>query len=232
MNPDPTTPSSGPTTYYELLAALHTRLRPAVYLEIGVHEGHSLRLARPGTTSVGVDPEPRLTTSVPGARVVATTSDEFFARPDAAAVLGGPVDLAFVDGLHLWEQALRDVANTERLAHPASVIAIHDCLPIDAVTSARERTTVVWSGDVWKVVVALRRHRPDLRVHTLDVAPTGLALVTGCDPDNRVLLERHDAIVAELDDWTHADLLAAGRDELLAVRPATWDTIDALLADR
>ncbi len=219
-------------TYYDLLAGLHRRLRPRVYLEIGVHEGHSLRLALPGTRVVGVDPEPRLDGTPPGTTIVTSTSDAFFARSDVDEILGAPPDLVFVDGLHLWEQALRDVAHAERHAHPGTVIAIHDCLPIDAVTSSRRRTTLLWSGDVWKVVVALRRHRPDLNVHTVAAAPTGLALVTGCDPTDRVLTDGADAIRAELDDWSHDDLLAAGRDELLGVVPATWAAVDALLRDR
>jgi len=217
------------STYYDLLSLAHSELRPCTYLEIGVHEGHSLAFVQPGTRSVGVDPEPKVSSPPPDCVIVESTSDAFFARPDVAAVLGGPIDLAFIDGLHHFDQTLRDIANAERHATPAGVMLVHDCLPIDEVTSARERTTMVWSGDVWKTVVALRRHRPDLTVHTVDIAPTGMAVITGLDPANVVLHEHFDEIVAEMFDMTYSDLVAADRDELLAVVPSSRQGAISLL---
>lgn len=218
-------------TYYGLLRRAHEVLKPRRYLEIGVHRGHSLGLLGPGTHAVGVDPEPMVDDAPDNAVIVPATSDEFFADPDLPALLEGPVDLAFVDGLHLFEQALRDVANVERHSSPEGVILIHDCLPIDAATSAREQTTTVWSGDVWKVVVALRRHRQDLTVTTVDVEPTGLAVVSGLDPDNTVLFDRYDEIVNELQDLSFDDLGALGRTEALNVVEADPERVKTLLAD-
>lgn len=217
------------STYYGLLRRAHQLIRPDVYLEIGVHEGHSLAFVQPGTRAVGVDPEPKVANPPPDTTIVAATSDTFFARPDIDDLLGGPIDLAFVDGLHLHEQTLRDVANVEHHSHPGGVILIHDCLPIDAVTSDRDRTTMVWSGDVWKVVVALRRHRPDLTVTTVDVAPTGLAVVTGLDPTSTVLHDRHDEIIEELTDLGFDDLVAEGRERMLGVVPGEIELVEPLL---
>ncbi|NIR38219.1 MAG: class I SAM-dependent methyltransferase [Actinobacteria bacterium] len=217
-------------TYYGLLRRAHEILRPARYLEIGVHEGHSLAFVGEGTRAVGVDPEPKVADPPADTVIVPTTSDAFFADPELVALLGGPVDLAFVDGLHLHEQTLRDVANTERHAAPDGVILIHDCLPIDARTSARTRSTVVWSGDVWKVVVALRRHRPDLTVTTVDVEPTGMAIVSGLDPSNTVLFDRYDEILAELADLEYDDLEAVGREAMLGLVPGEWERVEPLLA--
>ncbi len=218
------------TTYYGLLRRAHEILRPERYLEIGVHEGHSLAFVEPGTRAVGVDPEPKVETPPDNTVIVPTTSDAFFADPELVDLLGGPIDLAFVDGLHLHEQTLRDVANVEKHSDPDGVIMIHDCLPIDARTAARDRTTVVWSGDVWKVVVALRRHRPDLTVTTVDVAPTGLAIVSGLDPSNTILHDDYDAIVDELAGLEFDDLEAVGRDEMLGVVAGRWDLVEPLLA--
>ena len=214
-------------TYYDLLAAIHEHLRPKLYVEIGVHEGHSLALAQPGTRTVGVDPEPKVVTPPPDCTIVAQTSDDFFANP--IALSGGSIDLAFADGLHFWEQTLRDVANLERHSSPDGTILIHDCNPIDEVTSARERTTMVWSGDVWKTVVALRRFRPDLSVTTVDVEPTGLAIVTGIDPANTMLTDRYDEIVAEIDTLTYADLATGNRNDLLGLVPGRRSTAAELL---
>ena len=244
---DPTgvhTPGEGDyPTYFHLLADLHRRLRPARYLEIGVNEGHSLALAGPATRLVGVDPEPRVgKLDHPNFTVVPTTSEDFFACHDVQSLLGGPVDLAFVDGLHHFEVALADVLSIERHAHPGTVVLVHDVVPIDAPTSTRERTTVVWSGDVWKAVVALRRHRSDLTITTLNVAPTGMALITGFDPyqaDDRSK-ERTDSSSRDSDPWfenavasllpaTYGDLLSMGPDALGAV-PCTGQIVGACLA--
>lgn len=194
-------------------------MRPRRYVEIGVHTGISLALAGPSTDAIGVDP------ALPGslevdvdARLVPTTSDAFFADPG----LEGPVDLAFVDGLHLAEQALRDIANLEQHLAPGGAVLVHDCFPIDAETAARERTTVVWSGDVWKVVPILRTARPDLQVTVLDVSPTGMAVVTGFDPGGPGMLDRVDELVAP---WI--DRPWAGDLDLLLPVPGT----EAALAD-
>ena len=41
------------------------------------------------------------------------TSDAFFAAHSPSALLGRPVDLAFIDGMCRFELALRDVLNIE-----------------------------------------------------------------------------------------------------------------------
>ena len=49
------------STYYGLLRRIHELRQPSLYVEIGVHEGHSLAFVQPGTRIVGVDPEPKVT---------------------------------------------------------------------------------------------------------------------------------------------------------------------------
>ncbi len=217
-------------TYYAALAAVHRHVSPRVYVEIGVHQGHSLSLASATTRCIGIDPMPDLRLEPPpNTTILATTSDQAFASGAVdRALCGAPIDLVFIDGLHLFEQVLRDIAAVERRCTAASVILVHDCLPIDAVTSARDRTTVVWSGDVWKAIPALRSARPDLRITTLDVAPTGLGIITCLDPSSRVLGTRHDDLVAELLPQGYDDLLSRGRDELLAVVSVPGTVDDAV----
>jgi hypothetical protein len=213
--------------YYALLDRLHEHLRPRGYVEIGVADGHSLGLTRPGTVAVGVDPAPgpEVAERAPGRPVVASTSEAFFAQHERADALGdAPLDLAFVDGLHLFEAALADVAALEAWAHPGTVLLLHDCHPTDAAMAARERTTVAWAGDVWKVVACLRADRPDLTVTTVDVGPTGLGVITG--------------LGAGFDDLAgsthrHRDLefavLDADPEGLLGLVPPTWAAVAPLL---
>jgi len=216
--------------YSGVLERVHAHLRPRTYLEIGVAHGASIRLAGPATRAIGVDPEPRIKFPLgPNVRIVAQTSDEFFARRDVRADFGGlPVDLAFIDGMHRFEFALRDFMNIEALCTPSSTVLIHDAYPLNERTAARDRVTEFWSGDIWRLVLLLRRYRPDLAVHTIAAAPTGLALVTNLDPASTYLRDHLDALVAEY-LAVEFGFLAGGKAEHLALVPNDWPRIRALL---
>jgi hypothetical protein len=188
--------------YLDFLSALHEVLAPAWYLEIGTWKGLSLERAR--CRSIAIDPEFRIAVDVhrhaPELHMFRQTSDAFFAS-GFLETNGIRIDLAFLDGMHLFEYLLRDLINCERAAAPGAVLAMHDCMPLNANMAERDRkvtSTYAWTGDVWKVLPILRKHRPDLAVSVVDCPPTGLALVSGLDPTSAVLSERYDAIVAEM----------------------------------
>lgn len=185
----------GAATYIEVLTRLHERLDPALYLEIGIRHGRSLELAR--GPAVGVDPAPEVRVNLPGStRVVELTSDSFFSDM-ADEVLTERLDLAFIDGMHLFEYALRDFMNTERRAHPGTLVLVDDVLPGHPAQAERDRRTRAWTGDIWKLAEVLRTVRPDLTLVTLDTAPTGLLLVAGLDPANRVLWDQYNPLVRQ-----------------------------------
>ena len=207
-----------PVKRHEFLAETHARLRPRNYLEIGVNDGRSLRLSR--VPSIAIDPAFRITEPLHcDLHLVRATSDAFFARRDPIVHLrsgrnpfrnvrrGRPpfghylgrtaIDLAFIDGMHLFEYALRDFMNVERFAGPASVIVLDDMLPRSVDEAARDRHTGAWAGDVYKLIDVLRRHRPDLALLPIDTEPTGVLVVLGADPTDRRLADAHDALVAE-----------------------------------
>ena len=186
--------------YLRVLARLHEHLKPRTYLEIGVALGWSLSLVAPQTKVLAIDPAPQLSFEPPAnMRLFRQTSDDFFARYDVRAELGGlPVDLAFIDGMHHFEFALRDFMNVERCASPQSTIVLDDCFPRDRLTAQRERNSSAWSGDVWKLVVILKKYRPDLSVHVVAAPPTGVCIVRKLDPASRFLAENHERLSAEL----------------------------------
>ena len=197
--PDPFATFAPPThSRHQLLAGLHQRVRPEAYLEIGIWLGDSLSLAR--CPAVGIDPEFKITRELHGTvHLERTTSDEFFARADPLAALGGrPVDLALIDGMHLAEFALRDFINLERHMSPTGVVVFDDMLPRNPLEAARDRRTKFWTGDVYKVVGILRERRPDLVVLPVNARPTGMLVVLGLDPASRVLDEAYDALVPHL----------------------------------
>lgn len=188
--------------HYHLLHKAHAILRPRRYVEIGVSSGRSLALIGAGTSAIGVDPE----TAVPeqqffhspaaAPRLFQMPSNDFFQQGLMEKEWGKePFDMAFIDGLHVFEQALMDFVNLERRSGPHSVIFLHDCLPVSIVGAERERRSMVWTGDVWKVIPCLKAVRPDLEIITVPVRPSGLAIIRNLDLNSKVLASQFDAIV-------------------------------------
>ncbi len=219
--------------YFRILARIHEYLRPANYLEIGIENGYSFKIVRPETLALGVDPNPRLRKALgPNRRVFAQTSDSFFEQCDVTSELGGKtLDLAFIDGMHQFEYALRDFINVEKYCAPDSVILIHDVYPIDSLSASRERASWFWSGDIWRLILALKKYRPDLTVNVIGARPTGLGIVQNLDPESRVLAERQDEIINE---FLSLDLsvLDGQKDEMLNRFPNDWASIQRLIDDR
>lgn len=216
--------------YFPLLERIVHLLQPRTYVEIGIFQGDSLKMARSASAVIGIDPAPQISwTLEPHMRVYAMTSDDFFARHDLQAELGKrPVDLAFIDGMHQFEYALRDFANLERHCHKDSVILIHDCYPIDEVCASREPRAVNWCGDIWRLIVLLKKYRPDLHVSTIGTAPSGLAVVRNLDPGSTFLHDNLDRLYAEFLALDFA-YLAEGKDEKLNLLANDWREIRAEL---
>ena len=209
--------------YTLLLSALHAHLTPKTYFEIGSASGTSLSLAQ--CASLAVDPAFKLSKNVvlqkPSLHLYQITSDAFFRNFNPKAILGDAIDLAFLDGMHLYEFLLRDFMNTEKHCRPNSVIALHDCVPSESAMTRRNpggaeiqqsALPIWWTGDVWKLVPILKKYRPDLAITVADASPTGLVLITNLDPTSRVL----EASYAEITrDWAEVDLGSYGLDRFV-----------------
>lgn len=219
--------------YTDVLSAIHRHLKPATYLEVGVFQGKSLVLADPSTVAVGIDPAPDIRVPLgKNAHIHAMTSDAFFSERDVMAEFDGrPIQLAFIDGMHHFDFALRDFAHIERHCTRESIVLIHDCFPLDRTTADRDRVTTFWSGDVWRLIVALKKYRPDLEIHTIATHPTGLGLIRNLDPNSRILSEKMDAIVAEFSTMDY-NAIEKNKREILNWFPNEWTKIQGLLSSR
>jgi hypothetical protein len=219
---------------HDLLRSLHELLAPRTYFEIGVNKGASLTLSR--CRSVGVDPFYRLVREVScDLHLVRASSDEFFARAHPLAHFDEPViDLAFIDGMHLSEFALRDVMNTERYTHAASVIVIDDMLPRTVPEANRKRETGAWAGDVYKMIDTFRKTRPDLVCLEVDTQPTGTVVLMLPDPSSDVLSTTYDDIVPQYVVSDPQDVPREVLQRTRAVRPEdlvaspVWDELRRL----
>jgi hypothetical protein len=176
------------------------KINARVYLEIGVSRGKVLlRIKAP--YKFGVDPKLKLSIDkkikrrlgLLGARLFEITSDRFF-NEFSHKILSNGIDVAFVDGLHTYEQTLRDVENCLRYLNKNGVIVMHDCNPLSYAIaySVKESTKEIselirngeipgwnnsWCGDVWKTLVHLRIVHSDLNIFTLDL-DWGLGIIT------------------------------------------------------
>lgn len=206
--PEPVRHTHEGVNYLALISAIHRQMRPSTYLEIGSEKGDSLRLATCATFAI--DPKFKITSDVMGEKpqlhLFQDTSDAVFASGQIQRLLPKGLDLAFLDGMHLFEYLLRDFINTEKLCHWRSAILLHDCLPPNIEIAERdyrphlrtdEMWRIYWTGDVWKLIPILQRFRPELHLTLFDAPPSGLVMVTGLDPSNTVLERAYADILAE-----------------------------------
>jgi hypothetical protein len=202
---DPGFPEISGQPYLDTLEAIVTGMSADWYLEIGSRTGTSL--TRIPCNFIAIDPVFQLENArFRDARQMhffQMTSDDFFAT-DFLQRNGIRPKAAFIDGMHHFEYALRDFANCEAVMDKDGVVLLHDVCPTTYGMASRDTTELeasrAWTGDVWKVVVALKDVRPDLEVHVLDCFKTGLCAVRGLDPSNRTLFDEFDEIVARYID--------------------------------
>ena len=209
--------------------ALAMRSNP-VYLEIGVSRGQAFQRIR-ADVKFAVDPAFRLTERTreladAKGRVVQyfeTTSDAFF-ETEKTLLAQHPVDVALIDGLHTYEQVVRDVENTVRHLKDDGVVFLHDCNPPFELAGRRADSwdefmaqqsgplkIGIWNGDVWKAIVELRSTRPDLLIGVLK-CDQGVGFVRKGSPESTLPYSPEQ--VAEL---TYADL-KADRTRLLNLK--------------
>ncbi len=193
--------------YTDVISTLHSKLRPKSYFEIGTQTGATLALAQ--CASIAVDPGFQIESNVVGEKSVCSLfqmpSDDFFSLYSPTTIFGRNVDMAFLDGMHLYEFLLRDFMNTEKHCSPNSVIILHDCIPTDTFAARRmvgdlsqrelSSNPEAWAGDVWKTVAILMQVRPDLMIYAFDAPPTGLIIITNLDPSSTVLSRKYTALV-------------------------------------
>lgn len=154
------------------------KLHGHTYVEIGVRTGKAfVQIEAP--RKIGIDPAPKNFGSDLGSgeQFFQMPSDEFFSQHAEALFRDHRVDVALVDGLHEFEQALRDILHLEKYMSPGGVIFIHDCNP-----PTRKHAEVYdggdWNGDVWKAAYYLTTCRRDLTFFTLN-CDWGLGVLTG-----------------------------------------------------
>src|SRR5262245_61679823 len=129
------------------------------YLEIGLGDPswNFQRVVAPDRHSV--DPHCAATFRVP--------SDEFF----GGALGHDRYDVVFIDGMHEFQQCLRDIENALARLSPLGFIVVHDANPPTEwhQRPPHEAGYGDWNGTVWKAIVTFRRRHPEIWLRTVDV---------------------------------------------------------------
>lgn len=163
------------------------------------------------------------------------TSDEFFSK-HASIIEKSKVDVAFVDGLHTYMQAYKDIVNCLKYLSPKGVIIAHDCNPttkafetpaknsIDEVLEKANRGEIPgwtgnWTGDVWKALVRLQSERKDINVTTLDL-DWGVGVITQGDNNSGLNFKPE-----EIDKLRYEDLEQNRKAWLNLKEPLYLDTL-------
>jgi hypothetical protein len=214
------------------------------YLEIGVNTGRSFMPIR-ASSKWGVDPAYKFrrkrllkyrvfaALGLKEERLFRMNSDQFFQQHGPTLAKRG-VDVAFLDGLHTYEQTLQDVVNTLKYLRKGGVIVIHDCNPACEADATRATSFEAfikigipgwggtWNGDVWKTIVHLRAMYPNLETVVLD-CDHGVGVVRQ-KPARKTLQFTAD----QIQQLTYADL-DSNRHELLGLKPAAylWEMVEA-----
>ena len=78
------------------------------------------------------------------------TSDDFFKQNKLN------FDCIFIDGLHEYEQVIKDIKNSLNFLQADGYLVLHDCLPRKLSAQLVPRCRYKWNGDVWKAIVEVR----------------------------------------------------------------------------
>ena len=145
---------------FDIINKIIKKKKFELYLEIGCQSdvNFSKIIIK---NKIGVDPQSGGTHRM--------TSDDFFKQNKST------FDLIFIDGLHVYEQVLKDIENSLKILNDNGVILIHDCLPAKIWHQTIPQTHSSWNGDVWKSIVKSRT-RIDIDTYTIE-ADQGLGLI-------------------------------------------------------
>lgn len=162
------------------------------YLEIGVKKGKCfLQIKAP--IKIAIDPKMLISKkkkffSLVKEKYYVISSDEFF-RMEPKILTKHGLDIVFIDGLHTYQQSLKDVLNALKYLNVNGVIVMHDCNPESEAMAYPGNSFEdikdlnlpgyegLWCGAVWKTIVHLSSIRNDLNIFVLD-CDYGVGIIT------------------------------------------------------
>ena len=171
---------------WDLIQHIINKYNCTTYLEIGCDKDQSFSRIKINK-KVGVDP-------ISGG-TIRDTSDNFFIKNK------DKFDIIFIDGLHHYEQVIKDVYNSLDTLNDNGHILIHDCLPRTIAHQAIPRYRGSWNGDVWKSIVELRT-KSNLEVFTCEI-DFGVGVIRKKNNTNPLDIKINDFKKLKFKDYYH-----------------------------
>ncbi len=219
----------------EIIRAIIDCKSAKTYLEIGV-QGGDVFLKVKARKKIAVDPKILITRKSRFRSILKDfwnitneyyelTSDVFFETKVDLLKYG--LDVVFIDGLHTYDQSLKDVGNCLKFLNEDGVIIIHDCNPLSvsaaypanswehAESLKLDRWTGEWSGDVWKTIAYLRSTQKKLHIFVLD-CDYGLGIITNGIPEDMLNFSKK-----EIEELAYDDL-EKNRSQLLNLKSTDY----------
>jgi glycosyltransferase involved in cell wall biosynthesis len=139
------------------------------YLEIGIEYGYTFNKTH-FLNKTGVDPDPKFEASN-GQIIFKLTSDDYFDTLNKNVTINN-TDIIFIDGMHHYENVVKDFNNSLKILSQNGTIFIDDCIPLnynEQLKIPRKhyydngilKYGEEWTGDVWKVMYHLLLHYND-----------------------------------------------------------------------
>jgi hypothetical protein len=194
--------------YLEFLKTLHKK-RYEIYFEIGARNGDSLCLSQ--SPSIAIDPYYQLKHDPIGKKefclLFQDTSDNFFKKV-LPKFKYFKCELAFIDGMHLFEYALRDFINLAKISSEKSLFLFHDILPWSYEMTTRDFKILprgaAWTGDVWKLIPILIDIGMKDNMNILTLAPSGLLAVL--NPGKEIIAKLQKNLDNICSEWMNKKL--------------------------
>ena len=162
-------------TRFEIIQNIINFKKYKSYLEIGCDRNQSFSNINIDKR-VGVDPVEGGTHKM--------TSDDFFSNNN------DKFDIIFIDGLHQYEQVIKDVKNSLNCLTKNGIILLHDCLPRTLWNQIYPRINSDWNGDVWKAIVECRTYE-NIDTYTC-IADRGIGVIVPRKNMNKLILNNND----------------------------------------
>ena len=162
-------------TRFEIIQKIIDFKKYKSYLEIGCDRNQSFYKISIDKR-VGVDPVEGGTHKM--------TSDKFFLNNN------DKFDIIFIDGLHEYEQVMKDIKNSLNYLMKNGIILLHDCLPRTIWNQIYPRINSDWNGDVWKAIVECRTY-DTIDTYTC-IADRGIGIILPKKNKNKLIINRED----------------------------------------